>query len=396
MTAIGIALIVAPLLLVAYTYALYPAVLRLVAALRPAPPATQPPAVWPLVSITVPVYNEERQVRQLLESLLAIDYPPDRRQILIVSDASSDRTDEIVRSYAPMGVELLRMPQRSGKTAVENAARERLRGDIVLNTDASIRVHPGVLKALVTRFSDPGVGVASGRDVSTGAGEGETNSGEGGYVDYEMTVRQLETRVHGIVGASGCLYAIRRELHGMHVPPQLSRDFSSALNARRAGFRAVSVDDALCYVPRVPALRSEYPRKVRTITRGIQTLMHNRDLMNPFRHGVFAWMLISHKLCRWLVPWGIPLMVAGLLLLAVQGVVIAAGALVLALAGAALALTGWIWAGRGRPPRLLALLAFIASANLATLHSWLRAMGGRMDPVWEPTRRGAATTAAPV
>src|SRR5690606_10180258 len=107
-------------------------------------PASEPASdgALPHVSLTVPVYNEAAQIDELLENLLALDYPRDRLQILVISDASDDGTDEIVRSYAPRGVELLRVPVRRGKTAAENAARSHVRGDIVVNTDASIRLHP--------------------------------------------------------------------------------------------------------------------------------------------------------------------------------------------------------------------------------------------------------------
>src|SRR5690606_5038323 len=132
-------------------------------------PADEPAGGWPRVSISVPAYNEEDQIRDLIRSLLALDYPRDRLQMLIISDASSDATDDIVREYAAEGVELLRMPERGGKTKAENAAAGHLDGDIILNTDASIRIRPDALKPLIAAFRDPEVGCASGRDVSVGA-----------------------------------------------------------------------------------------------------------------------------------------------------------------------------------------------------------------------------------
>src|SRR3989441_3834563 len=131
-----------------------------------------------------------------------------------------------------------------------------------------------------------------------------------------MRLRDLETTVQGIVGASGCLYAIRADLHRCYVPEALSRDFAAALTAREHGRRAVSVHEAVCFVPRSASLRQEYRRKVRTITRGLATLAYKRALLNPARHGVFAWMLFSHKLCRWLVPWALLAAVVALVVLA--------------------------------------------------------------------------------
>lgn len=383
-------LVAAPVLLAAYAYGGYPLLLAAIARgrRRPAPPG---PEEWPTVSISLPAYNEEGQIRGAVESLLALDYPADRKQIVVVSDASTDRTDDIVLEYADRGVELLRMPRRGGKTAGENAAAARLTGEIVVNTDASIRIRPDALRPLVARFADPGVGVASGRDVSVARTGEDKNAGEAGYVGYEMKVRALETAVGGIIGASGCFYAIRAHLHRVPLPEHLSRDFASALVAREHGYRAVSVDEAVCYVPRTTSLHREYRRKVRTMARGMETLWFKRRLMNPLEYGAFAWMLLSHKVARWLVPWAALGGAAGVLVLAVDQ----PWARVAAGAGAAVALlaaAGWLWPEERPIPRLLAVPAFAVAGNLAAVHASLRALRGDENPTWEPTRRDAVLT----
>jgi cellulose synthase/poly-beta-1,6-N-acetylglucosamine synthase-like glycosyltransferase len=139
-------LVAAPFALAVYAYVLYPALLRALALGRSAPSTPRDPTAWPLISITVPAYNEERAIRATIENLLACDYPADCREIMVVSDASTDGTDAIVREYANRGVTLLRLPQRGGKTAAENAAGAAVRHDIVINTDASVRVQHDSLK----------------------------------------------------------------------------------------------------------------------------------------------------------------------------------------------------------------------------------------------------------
>lgn len=385
----GLVLLLIPVALFAYAYLVYPLLLRVAVAFRPRPPAPAEPAEWPYITITIPAYNEEASIGATIETILALTYPANRRQILVVSDASTDRTDEIVRGFADRGVELLRMPTRGGKTAAENAAAAILRGEIVVNTDATIRILPGSLKALVRAFSDPTVGVASGRDVSVGSLAAEVTRGESGYVGYEMWLRGLETRLYSIVGASGCFYGIRQEIHDTLFPSALSRDFASALIARRYGFRSVSVDDAVCLVPRAASLGTEYRRKVRTMARGLETLWYVRDLMNPFRYGVFAWMLISHKLVRWLVFLAAPLGVAGLLLLAVEtwwGRVAAAAVALLGLLG----LVALRWPGRGKPPAFIAMSGFVLASFVAGFQAWTKALRRELNPIWEPTRRPAA------
>jgi len=377
-----------------YAYVGYPVLLRVVAKLRRAPMAPVEPAQWPYITITVPCYNEERNVAATLERLLQLEYPADRRQILVISDASTDRTDEIVRGFADRGVDLLRLETRRGKSAAENAAGPVARGEIIVNTDATIRILPNALKALVRSFTNPNVGVASGRDVSVAAADidnevasrSQGTSGESGYVGYEMGIRALETRVGSIVGASGCFYGIRRDLYDSGFPESLSRDFASALMVRERGYCAVSVDEALCLVPRTSVLQAEFQRKIRTMARGLQTLWYKRALLNPFRYGAFAWMLFSHKLCRWLVYPALPLAAAALVIKSVHSpfwLVV----LIAAVAGVIVGTIGMRWP-RGKPaPGVITLAGFGLASNVAGMLAWLRVLRNQRAAVWEPTRR---------
>jgi len=380
-------LIALPIAIFGWAYAGYPAVLWLASRFKPAPGTLPDPSSWPLISITVPAYNEAARIRSTIDSLLAIDYPADRRQIVIVSDASTDDTDRIVAEYASRGVELYRVAQRGGKTAAENAAAASLRGEIIVNTDASIRIQPHSVKALVRAFQDPSIGVASGRDISVGA-ESEGNRGESGYVGYEMWVRDLETRLGGIVGASGCCYAARAEIQRTVLRDDLARDFASALIARRLGLRAVSVSEATAVVPRTPSLRAETTRKARTMAQGLETLRYGASLMNPLRYGAFALALLSHKLARWLVYLSAPFALIGLAWLALTSRV----ALVLLLAIAVGTMMGIVAMRRpaGRRVALpFALAGFALASTLGGLRAWLLAMRRQRLPMWEPTRRAA-------
>ena len=392
MTSVCVWLLAIALAFGVYTYVGYPLLLGLAGLFRRGRAPAASPAEWPPISIVLPVYNEAAVLRQTLENLLRLDYPADRRQILVVSDASTDETDAIAREYASRGVELLRLPTRGGKTAAENAALPLLRGDIIVTTDASARPEPGALKPLIASFSDPTVGVASGHYVSVARADGHANHGESWYVGYDMWVRLLESRVAGIPGAAGCFHAVRAPIHLRVLPEEISRDFAAALLAREQGWRTVSVESAVCTVPRVPSLRKEYRRKVRTIVRGWHTLHFKRALLNPFRHGFFAWILASHKICRWMIPHiALPALVA-LVCLTPTFWWARVGVALAATAGLCAGLAWW-WPEQRRLPKLVALPAYLVVGNVAALHASIRALRGERTPVWEPTRRAVERAA---
>ena len=390
MSAFATTLVVLPFALAGYAYVGYPILLQL-ASLATRRRVTPPePREWPLVTLLVAAYNEERVIREKLDDLLAADYPAHRRQVVVVSDASSDDTDRIVREeYHSRGVELVRAPGRGGKTVAENHAAPHLHGDIVVCSDASVRLHSRAVRELVRAFADPTVGVASSRSALVADAGAQAAGGEKEYIGYEMWVRSLESRLGSIVGASGALFAMRRELFDAALPAALARDFASAPQARARGFRAVSVDTAICYWAGARVIRGELRRKVRTMAQGLLTLWHVRALMNPFRYGRFAFMLASHKLARWLVFLSLPFALVGLAMLAPRSS-LAATALVACVLGCALGGVALRWPATSKPPKVLALFGYLLAAALAGVLAWGTALRGQRIAAWEPTRRTAA------
>lgn len=385
MFALAVTVAAAPIIFAVYAYIVYPSILWAIVRLRPRAAPGRPSDAWPTVTITVPVYNAGSRIRTTLTHLLELDYPRERVQLLVLSDASTDETDDVVREFAAQGVELLRSPVRQGKTAAENAAVAVARGEIVVNVDATIKVPAGSLKHLMRAFDDPTVGVASGRDLSVG-GRGPIGiKGESGYTSYEMWLRDLETNAGSIIGASGCFYGIRRRIRVRPLPPGLSWDFASTLVARQQGFRSVSVPQAVCFVPRAADVRVELTRKSRTMARGLSTLFHFGTLMNPLRYGGFAIMLISHKLLRWLPFLLAPPAVIALALLATQS---NTAALLFAIVG--LGLLVGVAAIRYRGAigfKPVALVGFMVAAGAAGFLAWVDAMRGARMVTWEPTPR---------
>lgn len=386
MELMGWVLIAAPVVLGGYAFVVYPAIVWAWAKLRPAYVPPPEPAEWPEVTILIVAYNEERRLKKTLDHALATDYPADRLNVLVVSDCSSDGTDALVTNYGDARVRLLRMPERSGKPAGENAAGPHLRGDIVVSIDASILIPRDSLKPLVQALLDPKVGLASGRDISVGDEAREGNKAESGYVGMEMTLRSYETRVHSIVGASGCFYANRKHLQMVQLPPELARDFAAASVARAHGYRAVSVDAATCLVPRTPTLKAELRRKSRTMGRGLSTLVYLRGMMNPFKYGSYAFMMASHKLVRWMLfPAFLGWLVGPLLLVrsAPYTLVLTLGMIV----GLVLARLVVTWPDDKRLPRLIAFPGYVFISIVAGWKAWLHLLRNEKSAMWEPTQR---------
>jgi len=387
--ALAVVIAAAPIVTAIYAYVAYPAIIWAIAKMRPGRDGSWQNADWPAVTITVPVYNEVSSIRTTLERLLEVDYPKDRLQLIVLSDASNDGTDDIVRELGERGVELLRAPTRRGKTAAENAAVAVARGDVIVNVDATVVIPPGSLKQLIRAFDDPTVGVASGRDVSVGAGDKHDAGAESSYTSYEMRVRDLETRAGSIVGASGCFYGIRRSIRVSPLPSGLSWDFASTLVAREQGYRSVSVPGAVCLVPRTAEIRSELRRKTRTMARGISTLFHFRALMNPLKYGGFALMLISHKLFRWVPYLLLPAAILALALLATQSSV--AGILLAIVVFGLVSGAAAIRYGSSVRFKPVTLVGFVVAAVSAGFLAWVDALRGTHLVTWDPTPRPSVT-----
>jgi hypothetical protein len=205
-----------------------------------------------------------------------------------------------------------------------------------------------------------------------------------------MWIRDLETRVGSFVGASGCFYGSRRHVHGKPLPIGLSWDFAAALVARIQGYRSVSVPAAVCIVPRSAHIRTELRRKARTMARGLSTLFYHRALMNPLRYGGFAFILISHKLLRWLPYLLAPIAYIALCVLAVESV--SARVLLGILSAGVLAGIGGIKLRGSAVPRPFALAGFIVAVFSAGFLAWWAAIRQTQMATWEPTPRPETQT----
>lgn len=370
----------ASLAAVAYPYLVYPLLLvawnRLNLRRAPAPQ----PGHQPTVTVICPVHNEAARIGDKVRNLLALDYPSDLMQILVIGDGCTDRTLETALLEGNGRVEVVDLPERRGKAAALNAGLERAHGEILLFTDAGIVLEPGSLPALAAHFASPEVGCVSGEDAIEGGG------GEGLYGRLELLLRREEARLHSIAGASGCLYAMRRSLC-RPFRPGMAPDFLSVLDTVRAGFRALAEPAARGIMTATGSAAAEYDRKTRTFLRGITALFGNAALLDPLRHPAFSFILFSHKLMRWLAF--IPLtacFVAAFLLQREPAYALAFYGQLALYALAGLGLQSPAVAQRSPLIRLAGFFLLVNAAAARALGLWL---AGVRQEVWEPTRRPA-------
>jgi cellulose synthase/poly-beta-1,6-N-acetylglucosamine synthase-like glycosyltransferase len=250
------------------------------------------------VSIVLPVHNGEPWIREKLHSILNLNYPRDLQEIVVISDGSSDRTDEYVRGFESQGVQLIRIP-RSGKAAALNAGMERAGGEILFFTDVRQILEKDSLRDLVSCFADPRVGVVSGELViRSGATRGEEDVGL--YWRYEKMIRKRLTRIDSIMGATGAIYAMRRQL-AVRLPKNiLLDDVYLPLAAFFSGYRLILEENAKAY-DYPTSLKVEFRRKVRTLAGVYQIIGAYPALLSPSNR---MWLdFISHKLARLLLPY---------------------------------------------------------------------------------------------
>jgi glycosyltransferase involved in cell wall biosynthesis len=290
-------LFIGSILLIVYAYFGYPASLFLAGFFRNRD--VKKASVFPYVTIVITAYNEEEKIQQKLENTLSLEYPRDKLQIIVASDGSTDRTNEITMCYQQKGVDLLEIVDRKGKENAQKEAVKCAKGEVIVFTDVATLLDTNGLKQIVSNFADPSVGCVSSEDRLLGK-DGEP-CGEGLYVRYEMWLRRLESKVNSLVGLSGSFFATRKEVC-QDFSGELQSDFRTVLNSVKMGLRGVSDPQAIGYYRDVSEEEREFNRKVRTVLRGLTVFFRHLEFLNGLKYGFFSYQYFCHKLLRWLVP----------------------------------------------------------------------------------------------
>jgi cellulose synthase/poly-beta-1,6-N-acetylglucosamine synthase-like glycosyltransferase len=372
-----------------YTYLGFPAVAALLTAMRRSQ-SINPEAngASPRVSVIVSAHNEGECIEARIRNVLESAYPRDMLDVMVVSDASTDRTDDAVRSFAAEGVRLVVQQQRRGKSAGLNRAMALARGDIVVLTDANAMYPPRTIASLVRCFGDPAVGLATGYTSYVRTASGPIAHAINLYTSLELVIKRAESQWGSCVGADGAVFAIRRSLYRELRDDDIN-DVVVPLRVVEQGYRCILAEDAFCFEQPGKNLESEFRRQSRITNRTLHALWRNRRLLNPFRFGLFSFFLFSHKVIRFIVPLLLALAAGSLALLT------GTGAVGLLVAIGTIAMLGMAAGERTRmartPPwaslsRLLNLLGIFLAMNMAILQGWWFFLSGRRHVVWQHDR----------
>ncbi|NIQ15875.1 MAG: glycosyltransferase [Candidatus Dadabacteria bacterium] len=368
------------LLLIFYVYFGYPILLVIFSRFRPKPVHKE---FWePTVSIIISAYNEELSLREKIENTLALDYPKEKKEIIIASDASTDRTDDIVKSFQSEGVVLIRKEPRRGKTASQNKAVNHAKGEIIVFSDATTHYAGNALRKIVENFADPEVGCVGGLLEYVDTENNIVGSGGGLYWKYETWLKKMESATGSLIGVSGCLYAVRKSIY-RPLPEDLISDFLIALETARMGYRTVLEPDAIAKEKIEDRTGSEFQMRVRVIVRTLRAILKSTWALNIFKNTRLAWQLWSHKVLRYSVPYFLVLLLLSSLFLGspINWIFISFQMIFYGMAG-----FGYYIRRRDAENRFLNIPFYFCLANLSSFIAFLKMVKGEKYVVWETIR----------
>ena len=341
--------------------------------------------ITPSVTVLITAYNEERDIAQKLEGTLALDYPRELLEIIVASDGSTDRTDEIVRGFESRGVRLIRVEGRVGKTGTQNEAVKHARGDIIVFSDATTTYDSQALRKLVRNYADPRIGAVSGRYEYRNPSGAPIGLGTVLFWKYENAIKSMQTRIWTITGCCGCIYSVRRSAY-VPLPRDIISDLCQPLKILESGYRIAFEREAVAYEDALEESKGEFSMRVRVITRGMNGLIYMRKLLNPLRTPFVAFQLVSHKWMRWLVPvFAVVALIANAMMLG--GSLFYDVTFGLQLAFYSLALLAFLLEGRVRFPKVLGVPLYFVTVNLASITAMRRVSKGIRATTWETVRR---------
>jgi len=391
MTSIIFAITTLSFAVILYVYIGYPLLLQLLSVFYRAKHARQDEKLSPNVSLIISCYNEVDVVKEKIENSLAIDYPKEKLQIIIVSDGSDDGTDEIAKDYSSKGIVLIRQEGRLGKTSAINLAMERVNSEIVVFSDANAMYETDAIKKLVRNFADKKVGYVVGAALYTDGKTSAAAASEDIYWQYEIKLKTLESKLHSVVGGDGAIYAIRRALY-IKLDAKDINDFVNPLQIIAQGYRGVFDPEANCLEETAGDFSKEAKRKQRIVNRSFRGLMKVKVVMNPLKFGIFSLEVISHKLLRWLIPVFIVCFALGSLFLSYENILAFQIITLLGIVFLWLAQVGLLKSRNTHSSPIFFIPYYFLMVNYYSLLGVITALAGNIQVTWSTPREGKNET----
>lgn len=345
--------------------------------------------IEPHVTMLIAAYNEERGIAQKLEDTLKLDYPKEKFRIMVVSDGSTDRTDEIVKSYSDRGVELLRVEGRVGKTQARNVAMAAIKGEIIIFSDATTTYKEDIIRKLVRNFADPKVGMVTGHLIYQDAANTQMGTGQKLYWKYESMIKKAQTSMGTLTGSVGCVTAFRKELYHP-LPENIIEDFTGPLMLVMKGFRVVYEEEAMCFEDTTKKADNEWNMRVRVIRGGMSGMLYARRILNPFSYPVPFFQLLSHKILRWMIPlFIISIFIFNSYAVYAEPEKIFPQVLMMLQVGFYMtALLAYALEKKGIHSRLVAIPLYFLILNAASLVALVKTITTNLEATWETQREG--------
>ena len=337
----------------------------------------------PFVSFILCAYNEEAVLREKLENTLSLQYPSEKLDVLVLSDASSDQTDQIAREFSDRGIRLLRSESRIGKSANLSRFVPSAAGSILVFTDANSIYQKDALQRLVAHFTDPKVGYVVGAQRYTSRNANSDHDSENKYWELELKIKEWESNISSVVGADGAIFAMRKELFEPLQPSDIS-DFLGPLKIVNQGYQGVFDPKAVCYEPPVSSMQRNFYRKVRIVTRSYQAVAKVPNVLLPWKTGWFAIQVWFHKVLRWLSPFFLIMTVVGAAIDAMQGRL--SGMIILGMFAAWILTASLYLVPQLRRISIVSTACYALVVSAAALVALVLVLTGRNINTWKPDR----------
>lgn len=345
----------------------------------------------PFVTLVVAAYNEEDFILEKIENTLGLNYPPDKLQVIYITDGSTDKTPDLIRNNSPF--ELLHQSERRGKVAAMNRAYEFVKAPIIIFCDANTLLNKDCVREIAAHYEDEKVGAVAGEKKIMVTKEGKAASaGEGLYWKYESFLKKLDSEFYSVMGAAGELFSVRTSLFEKANEDIIIEDFVQSMKVCRNGYVVHYEPKAYAIETGSLSMKEEQKRKIRISAGAFQAMVILRELFNVFKYPVIAFQFISHRILRWTIcPLAIvTLFISNTFLVIMDSGIVYFVFLFLQFLFYGLAIVGWAFANRNLKIKVLYIPYYFLFMNVSVFLGFARFIRKNQSVLWEKAARQKA------